>query len=178
MSETEATAVGGERTYGGLPGSFRYSFHQSDSRLYRSYAVVSGLLGLLITALVGLGLIVWIFQTADQSALVTLVRSFLVLVGLLIVIPLFAPVLFVARRHRKRFDVDERYDVALAAGGYCYVASLYVGLVITVPPDQQTTPAAAIAPIVELLYALPPAVGLIPPVLAAIGIYALHRRFR
>ena len=166
----------GRRTYRGLPGAFPYAFRASESRLFRSYAVVSGLLGIGIAVVFTLALVVWIAGTIDESALVTLVRSFLVLIGALVLIPLFAPVLFVARRHRRGTSVDERYDTALASAGYLFVLSLYVGVVISMPPEEQQSVSGSLAPFVDALYALPQFFGLLPPIVATALIFWLHRR--
>jgi hypothetical protein len=88
-----------------------------------------------------------------------------------------APVLLVARRHR-RTGSSLAYDRALAAGGYLFLFSLYLALVVTAPPGLRDSPPAVLAPVVGVLYALPPAAGVVPP-LVAIGVgYLLHRRYR
>lgn len=161
--------------YTGLLGAIPYAFRRSDSRLFRSYVLVGGLATLLVTALIALGLAVLVEATLAGSALVTLSRSFYVLIGLLIVAPLVAPILFVARRHRREQSVTPQYDRRLALAGYGFLAALYVGIAITIPPAEQT---ADPGPIVAVLYALPWYVGILLPTAAAVGIYHVHRRSR
>jgi uncharacterized membrane protein YuzA (DUF378 family) len=166
-------------SYRGVFGAFPYAFRQSDSLLFRSYVLVGALAALAVTVLFGAALVVLIAQTAAiEGGSLTLSRAFYVVVGLFVVAPLVAPVLLVARRHRRAEGDDARYDLALSLAGYLFVASLYVGLVVTVPADQQTTPPAAVAPVVEALYALPQLAGIVPPLLAAAVIVLTHRLLR
>jgi hypothetical protein len=165
--------------YRGVFGAFPYAFRQSRSLLFRSYVLIGALSALAITVLFGAGLVVLIARTAAvEGGSLTLSRAFYTVVGLLVVAPLVAPVLFVARRHRRREGTDPRYDLVLSLAGYLFIASLYVGLVITVPTDQQTAPPGVIAPVVETLYALPQVAGVVPPLLAAAGILLAHRLLR
>ena len=150
-------------SYAGFFGAYPYAFRQSESRLFRSYTVLGGLVT---------GLVVVFFVTA----LVTLV-AFYIVTGLAVVAPLAAPVLFVARRHR-RVGASTDYDGALAAGGYLFLFALYVGLVVSAPPGARSTPPAVIAPLVEFLYGLPPTAGAVPPLVAIVFGYLLHRYYR
>jgi hypothetical protein len=162
--------------YRGVFGAFPYALRASDSWLFRSYAVVSALAALLVTVLVGSGLVVLVAQTAQiRGGSLTLSRTFYVVVGLFVVAPLVAPTLLVARRHRRGSDVRPQYDAVLAASGYLFLLSLYVGLVVTVPPAQQTAPTGALAPVVRFLYDLPQLAGLVPPLVAAAVIALVHR---
>ena len=173
--ETERSGPEEESTYSGLVSAFPYAVRESDSRLFRSYALLGGLLALGLVLLFVLALIVVIAATTDGAGgTFSLSRAFFVLVGLSVVAPVLAPVLFVARRHRRE-GADRRYDAVLACTGYLFVASLYVGVIITVPAEQQATPTGALAPVVEFLYGLPALAGLLSPVLAAVGIYLVHR---
>jgi hypothetical protein len=165
--------------YRGVFGAFPYAFRRSDSLVFRSYVLVGALVALATTVLFGAGLVVLIAQTAAiEGGSLTLSRAFYTVVGLFVVAPLVAPVLLVARRHRRAEGHDARYDLALSLAGYLFVASLYVGLVITVPADQQTAPPPAVASIVETLYALPQIAGVVPPLVAAGVIVAAHRLLR
>jgi hypothetical protein len=177
MSDAATASETGQRTSGGLVRSFPDSFRASDSLLFRSYAVVAGLVGLLISLLLAAALIVWFVSTLGSSALVTSSNALLGVVAVFVLGPLFAPVLLVARRHR-RGRPDARYDRRLALAGYLFVASLYVGLVITVPPAQQEAISGVLAPVVEFLYGLPAVVGVVPPALAATLLWLVHRRSR
>ncbi|MFB6103314.1 MAG: hypothetical protein ABEJ73_12230 [Haloplanus sp.] len=164
--------------YGGALGAFPYAFGASGSLLFRSYVVLGGLLTAAVTLVFVAALIGVIADTTSGGGgTLTLSRSFFAVVGLFVIAPLVAPVLFVARHHRREGG-DDRYDAALAAAGYLFVVALYVGLVISVPPAQQTTPTGALAPVVAALYALPQRAGLGPPVAAALLIPLLHRWLR
>lgn len=165
--------------YRGVFGAFPYAYRQSRSLVFRSYVIFGALSALAVTLLFGAGLVVLVAQTAAvEGGSLTLSRAFYTVIGLLIVAPLVAPVLFVARRHRRQEGDDTRYDLSLAAAGYVFMASLYVGLVITVPPDQQVQPTSTLAPVVEVLYGLPQLAGIVPPLLASIAILAVHRALR
>jgi uncharacterized membrane protein YuzA (DUF378 family) len=165
--------------YRGVFGAFPYALRQSRSRLFRSYVIVGAFTAAAVTLLFGAGLVVLIAQTAAiEGGSLTLSRAFYIVVGLFVVAPLVAPVLFVARRHRRREGDDARYDLVLSAAGYLFIGSLYVGLVITVPADQQTAPPSLVAPLVELLYTLPQPAGVVPPLLGAGIILAAHRLLR
>jgi hypothetical protein len=107
----------------------------------------------------------------------TFVRAFYVVVGFLVIAPLMAPVLLVARRHR-RVGSTPVYDRALAGAGYLFLFSLYVALVVMAPPELRETPPTVIAPAVETLYGLPQVMGAVPPLLALAVGYLLHRRYR
>jgi hypothetical protein len=82
--------------------------------------------------------------------------------------------LFVARRHRRSDPVAVGYDRALAVTGFAFLASLYLGLVITVPESLQETDSVLLG----ALYALPRPLGALPPVAAAAGIFWTHYRLR
>lgn len=164
-----------DRTYGGAIGAFPYAFRTSRSRLFRLYVVLSGVLAALLIVFFVLALAVWIEATVRQSAVEALSRSFLVLVWLIIVAPLIAPVLLVARRHRRGMHVSPKYDTALATAGYLFIVAVYAGLLIAVPEGQRETPTGVLAPVVDVLYALPQPVGILPPLFAAVLIVVLHR---
>ncbi|WP_251329389.1 hypothetical protein [Haloplanus pelagicus] len=162
--------------YGGIVGAFPYAFRASDSRLFRSYVVLGGLLTVAVALLFVTAVIGVIAGTVGGGGTLTLSRSFFAVVGLLVVVPLVAPVLFVARRHRRAGGSDGRYDAGLAASGYLFALSLYVGVVASVPPAQQATPTGTLAPVVAALYGLPQLVGIGPPLVAA-GLFLLVHRW-
>jgi len=174
------------RAYRGLPGAFPYAFRSSESRLFRSYVGASALVGLLVSFLLGSALVVLVANTLGTAGgSLTLSRSFYLLVGILVVAPLVAPVLLVARRHR-RGGSSARYDRALAAAGFLFVLSLYLGLVASMPetfvldgePVARPAPSGLFAPVVALLYAIPPAASPVVPAAAAALIGLAHRRYR
>jgi uncharacterized membrane protein YuzA (DUF378 family) len=172
----EAPAEG--RTYDGVLGAFPYAFRTSDSRLFRSYAVLGGLATALVVLVFGSALVTLIANTLGTvGGTFTFVRAFYITVGLAIVAPLLAPVLLVARRHRRTGSTGD-YDGALGAAGYLFLLSLYLALVISAPPGARSEPPAVLAPAVETLYALPPVAALAPPLLAIGFGYLLHRHYR
>lgn len=158
--------------YRGLPGAFPYAVRASDSRLFRAYALVGGLVAVLVAVLFLFGLIGVIAGTAGvRGGTVTFVRAFFLVVALLVVAPLVAPVLLVARRHR-RAGSDRRYDAALALAGFSFVASLALGLVASVPPALQEPGAG---PVASALYAVPAVAAPLFPLAGAAAIAAAHR---
>lgn len=169
--------------YRGLPGAFPYAVRQSESWLFRAYAVVGGLLA----ALVGLGfliaLVVLLARTSGAAGgTFTFSRAFLLVVGLFVVAPVVAPVLLVARRHRLGGS-DRRYDAALAVAGFAYVLALYLGVVASMPEcfviDGQrecpSPPSGPLGPAVAALYAVPPVASPAFPLAGAAGIVLAHR---
>lgn len=168
-----------EDAYGGVLGAIPYAARASSSWLFRSYALVGGLLAGLTALLMMLALVVLLADTATTAGgTLTLSRAFYVVVALSVVGPLLAPILLVARRHRLGRATGGRYDLALGLAGYLFVAALYVGLVITVPSARREPVGGTFAPVVEPLYALPGISGLVLPVLAAVLIAVVHRLVR
>lgn len=169
---------GDDGSYSGILGAVPYAFRSSESRLFRSYAVLGGLLTGLVVLLFALAIVVLLGQTAAApGGTFTFSRAFFLVLMLLVVGPLLAPVLSVARRHRKTGSTVA-YDRAMAASGYLFLASLYVLLVITVPAEQQQSPTGLLGPVVALLYDLPQVAGVVPPLLAVGLLFLVHRRFR
>ena len=81
------------------------------------------------------------------------------------------------RRHR-RTESTLAYDRAMAATGFAYAVAIYLGLVISAPPEMRSAPSGATAPVVEFLYGLPQLAGLVPLGLAVALMYLVHRRHR
>ena len=191
MSESATTdaadASGASDDYGGLFGAFPYAFRHSDSRLFRLYVVVGGLLAGVLTLGFAIAFALAIAQSVGLAAggLSSFVRAFVVFVGFLVVTPLVAPVLFVARHHR-RVGNDSAYDRALAVAGFAFAVSLYLAVVASMPPEfvldgepvARPAPSGLFAPVVAVLYAVPAvAAPVIPAVVAAAG-YLVHRAMR
>ncbi len=167
-----------EEAYAGLIGAIPYALRSSQSWLFKTYVLVGGLVALVATILMAFALVTLIAQTATiPGGSLTLSRAFYVVVGLFVVGPLLAPILFVARRHRREGS-RKRYDATLALSGFVFLGSLYVGLLISVPPTQQEPVSGVFAPVIESLYALPQIWGVLPPVLAAGLIAVAHRLTR
>ncbi len=172
--------------YGGFFGAIRYAFGATDSRLCRLYVVVGTLVAALVTLVFALGVVTLIGRSVgNPGGLLMSARTFYVVVALFAVVPLLAPTLSVARRHRHGRD-DARYDRAMAATGFLFVLSLYLGLVASMPPsfkldgETVTRPAAEglFAPAIELLYAMPEPAWPIIPIAAAAIMLLVHRRYR
>jgi hypothetical protein len=161
--------------YGGALGAFPYAFRTSDSWALRAYAVVAALAALATVVLFVFSLVGIVATTANSTASVTIVRAFVLLLMLGVLAPTVAPVLLVARRHRLDRPAHPRYDSALAASGFAFLASVYVGLVVSTPPAMQQSVSGPLAPVVGWLYALPALAGVVPPLSAAAAIWLAHR---
>ncbi|WP_158055666.1 hypothetical protein [Halorussus halophilus] len=155
-------------------GSFRRAFADTDSRLLKSYVLVSALVTGLLLLFLLLALPVWIFSTQGGSELSTFSRAFLLVFAVVLLVPLLTPILSSARRHQRGAG-SASADVRLALSGYLFIASLYLALVISAPADQRGAPPAAIAPVVEYLYSLPPLAGLVPPIASALLVLVVHK---
>ncbi len=173
-------------SYSGLVTAYPYAFRQSDSLLFRSYVVVSTVVAALVVALAVGGLLVLIGNTTGAGGgSLTLSRTFYVVVGLFVFVPIVAPVLFVANRHRRERRVADRYDAALGATGYVVGVSVYLALVASMPAEfgsgsetiTRPEPSGIFAPVVELLYAVPSVASPLFVLAGALVVYGVHRRF-
>ncbi|MFC7133558.1 MULTISPECIES: hypothetical protein [Salinibaculum] len=168
----------GDDGYSGVLGTYPYAFRQSESRLLRSYVVLGGLFTLFAGFLFTFAFVTTVAGTLGAAGgTFTFVRSFVLFVGMAVVFPLMAPVILVARRHRRSVSTLA-YDRALAASGYLLAASVYLMLVISAPAELRDTPSGATAPVVEVLYDLPPVASVVPPLAVILVGYLLHRRYR
>ncbi|MDZ7746815.1 MAG: hypothetical protein U5K28_09995 [Halobacteriales archaeon] len=180
-----ATAAGDD--YSGLLTAFPYAFRHSDSRLFRLYVVGGGLFAALLGIVFALAAIISISQSAGLAVGGTdaFVRTFVVIVGFIVVVPVVAPVLLVARRHRRQGS-KPAYDRALAVAGIVYLLSLYLLLVASIPEtftlDGETItrpPASGLfGPVLAVLYAIPPITSPVIPILTATAGWFVHRRYR
>ncbi|WP_262180115.1 hypothetical protein [Haloarcula laminariae] len=169
---TDAQPAESERSYDGFPGAFPYALRTSESLLFKGYVVVAVLLSVAIGLIFTFGLIgVLAASTGVRGGTFTFSRTFFFFVGLLVVAPLLAPVLLVARRHRRTAS-SVAYDRGLALAALGFVASLYVGLIISVPPALQEPTNSGV---VLALYGLPQIAGFVPPLLAVGLMYVVHR---
>lgn len=167
-----------DSTYRGVLGAFPYAVRATDSWLCKGYVAVGTLVALVVVLLFLVGVVSAFENTLGAvGGSFTFSRSFVFLVGVVVGLPLIVPVVLVARRHRLGGG-SIAYDRALAVAGFAYASSLYLALVVSAPPDMRQAPPATIAPVVEALYALPPAAGVVPPALAVALMYAGHRRYR
>jgi hypothetical protein len=171
--------------YRGIVGAYPYALLASRSLLFKCWVLASALATLLIGGFVALGIVFLIGQTAGiGGGSLTLSRAFYVVVGLFLVGPVVAPTLLVARRHRRGVAAREeeaaagssvRYDRLLALSGFVFLFLLYLGLVATVPPEQQQPVSSVWAPLIRYLYDLPQIAGVVPPAIGAVLVYLAHR---
>ncbi|WP_436929913.1 hypothetical protein [Halosimplex halobium] len=167
---------GAAETYKGILTAYPYAIRASDSLAFRIYAGTSALFGAGIVLLFTFAVVTLLGATAEApGGSFTFSRAFFLFLMLLVVAPLVAPVLFVARRHR-RTGSDTRYDRGMAATGYGFLLAMYVALVITTPADLQEDPGGALGAVAEFLYGLPNEAAVVPPVAAALLIYLTHRQ--
>lgn len=156
--------------YSGLVGAYGYALRQSGSWLFRTYVIASAALGVYIAMLLLLAVISWVATPVAFGE-----RAFLGVIGLLLLIPLFAPVLVTARRHRRGSD-DPEADRWLALGGFAFAGSIVLALLISDP--SPTAVQGTFGPATAWLDRLPDSYGLGPPVVAAGLIAAIVRLTR
>lgn len=176
------------RAYGGVLGTFPYAFRNSRSWLFKLYVPIGGLIAVFVVVQFVISLTVTVSNTLGTAGgTFTFSRAFIIMVGFLVLVPIIAPILLFARRHRLQAEsLHPRYDQVVAVGGFLFLFALYVGLVASVPEcfefGETTTcrpePSGVTAPAVRVLYGLPPVAGLGPPVVAGVGIYLLDRVLR
>jgi len=163
-------------SYRGVFGAIPYAIRHTDSWTMRVYGVIGALTAGLIATVVTLALVVWMAETANvQGGTFLFSRSLYVVAGFAAVAPLLAPLLFVARRHRRNDPVRPGYDRKMAYGGFLFLLSLYVGMVISAPAELRDPVESTV---INALYALPRPVGFVPPVAAAVVVFAIHYRLR
>lgn len=166
--------------YRGVFGAFPYAFRHGDSLVFKLYVIVGTLAAAFVGLLFVFSLVVWIAETAGSpGGSLTLSRTFIVVVGLFAAGPLIAPILLVARKHRKSLSYHPQYDTIMALLGVAFLGSIYVAAIVSIPEcfelDGETVcrdPASGMfAPIVSVLYSLPQLAAVAPPaiMLAVMG---------
>lgn len=158
--------------YGGLFGGFVFAFRQSDSYVFRAYVVASVAVGVVVALLLFLGLVFWLGNPTPfgQQALLGVIAIFLL-------VPLFAPVLVVARRHRRGPGAgDRRADALLGLAGFGFVLAVYLAGIISAPDLPETS--GALAPVVAALDALPRRLWIAPPLVSVASIWLAVRLTR
>ncbi len=172
--------------YAGVLGAYPYAIRVSDSWLFRVYAIVGGVLAGLLVVFFTFALVVTVAATSGLGdGTLTFVRSVFILVGFLVVAPLIAPVLLVARRHRRTGN-DSRYDRGLSIAGIIYGITLYLGVVASMParfeldgdPITRPEPTGLTGPLVASLYAIPEWLAWLLPLIGATIIYLGHRHLK
>jgi len=165
----------GDDAYGGILGAFPYAIRTSDSWVFKCYGVVGGLLAALVVVMFALALVALLGVTASSGGgTFTFSRAFFIVVMLSVVGPLVAPVLLVARRHR-RSSSGKAYDAAIGGAGFGFLFAVYLGLVISTPTADQSTVSGPLAPVVTTLYDLPQLAGFVPPICAVVVLWIVHR---
>ena len=163
-------------SYGGVFGAIPYAFRSTESWTMRAYAALGALAAGFVALVVTLALVVWMGETVSaQGGTFLFSRSLFVVAGLGAVGPLLAPILFVARRHRRGDPVATTYDRWMGIAGFLFLVSLYLGMIISAPADLRDPTGSAV---LNALYTLPQLAGFVPPVAAALGVFATHFRLR
>ena len=169
--------------YRGLFGAFPYAFRKGDSLVFKLYVIFGTLAAAFIGVLFVFSLVVWIAETAGSpGGSLTLSRTFIAVVGLFAAGPLIAPILLVARKHRKQLTYHPRYDTIIALTGVAFLGSIYLAAIISMPEcfelDGETVcrepPTGPFAPVVSLLYALPQIGAIAPPMIMLGGMGGVH----
>jgi hypothetical protein len=176
-----------EEGYGGVLGAHRFAFRRARSRLFRTYVVVGATAVALIGMLIILGLVLLIARTASvPGGSLTLSRSFYIVIGVLVILPAMAPILVVARRHRRGRPIAGGQERSLALAGFLYLISIYLGVVASIPPRfrldgawvSRPTPEGLFAPVVSVVYAVPQPLSWVVPLIGAVVIGVVIRRTR
>lgn len=156
--------------YSGLVGAYGYALRRSGSWLFRTYVVASAAFGVYVALLLLLAVITWIASPVAFGE-----RTFLGVVGIFLLVPLFTPVLVAARRHRRGTD-DPAADRWLAVAGFGFVVAVVLALLISDPSSPGVQ--GPLGPVAAWLDRLPARYGLVPPVLAVALIVAVVRLTR
>lgn len=156
--------------YRGLVGAIRSAIRRSDSLLFRTYTVASVLVGGFATVLLVLGVVSWLATPAPIGQ-----RALLGVIALLLLVPLLAPVLVVARRHRRGVG-DRRADAVVGLAGFGFVLSVYLALLISDPNPHAVT--GPLGPAIAAIDAVPRSYWILPLLLAVAGILTAVRLTR
>lgn len=156
--------------YAGLLGAYVFALRRSPSWIFRSYVIVSAVVGLFTAVLLVLAVISWAASPVAFGE-----RAFLGVIGILLLVPLATPVLVVARR-RRRTDAVAAGDRWLGLAGYGFVVAIFIALFVSDPSTHAVGGPAA--PVVAWLDGLPDRFGLVAPVVAALLIVLVVRLTR
>lgn len=168
-------------TYAGVLSAFPYAWRQGESRLFRLYTAVGGVLTALLAVFFALALVKAIADSVGGGS-VSGYRALVLLLGVAVVTPVMGPVLLVARRHRWAVETGARpptvgYERLMGLLGFLFLLAGYAALVITVPESFQSTPSGLLGPVVRLLYEAPAVASPLPPAAVALAMLLLDRRF-
>ena len=125
----------------GIVEKYKYTFNESSSWVFKSYAIISTIVGIFIVFLITMAVITWTANPIGEGPLGTGTSVFReqVLLGailLAIIIPLFGPTFVVSNRHQRGIN-SRRGDFMMACAGYGFMVALFVGLIILDPNSHQ-----------------------------------------
>lgn len=146
--------------YRGLVGAFVYAFRKTDSWVFRVYAILSAVVGLYIALLIGLAIVAWAGTTMAFGD-----QAFLAVIGIVLLVPLFTPVLVTARRLRQGTST-EHAAVLVSLAGYGFIASIILALLIT-DPTRHSIP-GRMGALILVIQDIPRPFGVVPPIIAAV----------
>lgn len=155
-------------------GATRGCLASGRSIVLRAYAVIGLVLILLSSLLVILALPTWIAIAEGTSATLMLGQGLLLLGGLLVVVAFFLPI-YLAHRHLPPPGDDPWGERLYGGFGFAIVLAVYLGLIISAPPDARGNPPSAIAWAIEPLYGINPVIGVLPPVATIIALVVVDR---
>jgi len=156
--------------YGGLFGGIAFAFRRSDSYLLRAYVAASVLVGGFVAIFLLLALVSWLGAPAALGQ-----RALLGVIGIFVFLPLFSPVLVVARR-RRRGAGSRLGDAILGLAGFGFLLAVYLALFISDP--NPTISPGLLAPAFHALDALPRRYWVAPPLLSVASIVLAIRGTR
>jgi hypothetical protein len=118
----------------GLVGTYKYAAGKSRSLVFKSYVLISSMIGIFIVFLIVLAGITWTANPTGTGPF----REQIILgaILLVVIIPLFAPVFVVSRRQQKNRSTAQT-DCFMALVGYEYIVSFFIGLGILDPNNHK-----------------------------------------
>lgn len=156
--------------YRGLLGAFVSAFRRSDSHLLRAYVLASVVVGVFATLLLALGAVTWLSEPAPLG-----LRALLGVIAIFVLVPLFAPVLVVARRHRRGVG-NRRSDALMGLAGFGFFLAVYLAGLVSDPNPHEVP--GVLGPVVAAVDAVPRRYWVVPPLLSASSIWLAVRRTR
>lgn len=158
--------------YRGLLGAYVSAFRRSGSFVFRSYVVTSAVAGVVTALFLALALVSWLGSGTAFGQ-----QALLGVIGLFVLVPLFAPVLVVASRHRGGVD-DPSADALLGLTGYGFLVAVFLALFISDPNPHDLSGLGPLAPAFAAIDALPRAAWPVPLLLSVAVIYLAVRDTR
>ncbi|MCH2453381.1 MAG: hypothetical protein MK159_02065 [Halobacteriales archaeon] len=157
----------------GLIGTYKYSAKKSRSLVFKSYVVISSMVGIFVIFLITLAGITWTANPVGTGPFREQILLGAILLG--IMIPLVAPVFIVSRRQQKDRSTVRNEDF-IGGSGYGYIVSLFIGLGIIDPNDHKLNwPLESVGLWID---SLPGSYGVVVVVLSIGMIVAIERKTR